>query len=702
MANFEYFLDKDENKCAPEFKEFKAEEYKKPSEFFQKAPEAAPQRYESFSEKDGNLSSGQKKGDKEKGEKEKTRTKLKRVLDSISKTVAKATTTVVGVAAVGVGAVIALSPLFTPSEPIKEPEPISVSLVDFDVGGNYMLYELDVSGLQKSSDYDILISGGQDKLVYDDVTNGTNREFVLGLSASQSYTLSVIEKTEGGNFVHYEKEFSTNGTEIISDTFQATLETPSMSDITVEWHEDKNTVILPALFSPHADTNYKYRVSLTDKQGGVVSSYEGHEGATTLDIPLDVDEISVVYEAIYDTGYHEIVYSTEIKEENLILKAPEISFDDEKKLLYAGYYDLTYTVSSTIPNLESYESLTVTVNGVEYEAYFTQSDINNKMIFTVEFTDPVDEFDVEATLILSGAYGGNKRTVTYTKHYVNELEFYDEAYYSKYNNAVEFRFLHSEIGGYVIIKNELTLTEERIDTEYHSYPFSDAARYTYALYNKSGERLTEEKTVNFESIELPSYTFDYTNPGEVISTINEDSTLNFYFDTNFSSVDPSVYYEITMSGAGDDYVFTSREQFLAVEGLPNAQYALKFRVLYEYEGSLYELYSVVPSGTTYFPSYLSIGYTLLDDKTVQFEFYSSIVIDGEIKITLDGDEYSFTQSELEYDGYNYTLTLSTSKDAIQGFELTAITYYTGINDYIFEQYKDQIKGTQFATETITY
>ena len=49
MANFEYFLDKDENKCAPEFKEFKAEEYKKPLEFFQKAPEAAPQRYESFS-----------------------------------------------------------------------------------------------------------------------------------------------------------------------------------------------------------------------------------------------------------------------------------------------------------------------------------------------------------------------------------------------------------------------------------------------------------------------------------------------------------------------------------------------------------------------------------------------------------------------------------------------------------------------------
>ena len=166
MANLEYFLDKDENKSAPEFKEFKAEEYKKPLEFFQKAPEAAPQRYESFSEKDSNPSKRREKGDKEKGENEKTRTKLKRVLDSISKTVAKATTTVVGATAVGVGAVIALSPLFTP-EPIKEPDPSSVSLVDFDVGGNYMLYELDVSGLQKNADYDILISGGQDKIVYD-------------------------------------------------------------------------------------------------------------------------------------------------------------------------------------------------------------------------------------------------------------------------------------------------------------------------------------------------------------------------------------------------------------------------------------------------------------------------------------------------------------------------------------------------------
>lgn len=705
MSNKEYFSDFWENKSAPEFKEFKAELYEKKNEFFSGVGEIKSFDFESFDHTpvENKIDEVKKKEKRARAEseKKKTRTRLQKILDNVSKTATKVASTVVGVAAVGVGAVVALSPLFSPSVP--EPSPISVSLVDLDVGGNFLSYEIDVSGLQKDTDYDILVSSNNKTIAYDEVINGTNKEFVVGLNPNEKYTLSVVEKSSDESFVHYEKEFTTNDTEIIKESFQATLEIPDINSVTVEWHDDKNTISLPATFSPATDENYRYRVSLTDQSGNVLSSYTGSDGSISLDAPLDAKEVTVTYETLYDTGKHEVIYSTEKLSETLLLEAPKILLSDEKTLIDIGYYAIEYGITTRLDEFEIYENFSVVINGVDHSPIFSPSVINGKDAIFLEFSDPVDEFDLEATLTMRGAYGGNPRTVTLKKHYVNELEFYDEVYYSKLYDTVEFELLHSKVGGYVLIKDLLLGTEEQITSASHSYPFTGDHKYSYALYDKEGKMISEEKTVSFAPFSAPEYTFNYCNPGEVIYTLNEDGTLNFYFETNFSSSDPNAYYEITLSSSVKSYTFRSTEALLKVEDLPNDEYGLNFKIFTtDASGTAYEFYNVTPSGTTgiYPESYIS--YNFIDDKTLKLSFGSDLALDGDIYLTLNGREYVFSKDELVLDGYNNILTVTSDDERIDSFELTVYTYVRSINDELYQKYAKEIKGTPYVKIIITY
>lgn len=706
MSNKEYFSDYWENKSAPEFKEFKAELYEKKNEYFSGANEIKNFDFESFDHipaaKESNEEEKRKKRKAAQGEKKKARTRLQKILDNVSKTVTKVASTVVGVAAVGVGAVVALSPLFSPTPPEKEVTPISVSLVDIDVGGNFMSYELDVSGLEKNSDYDIVVSSKNQTEIHNEVISGTNRDFLLGLNENEKYTLAVIEKADGERYVHYEKKFITSDDRIIENEFQALLEIPSESSITVEWGEDKNTISLPSTFSPAQDPNYRYRVSLKDQNGEVIASYTGADGSVSLDIPLDTKEVSVTYETLYDTGKHELIYSSKELEKKFNLEAPKILLSDEKVLIDIGYYAIEYSITSELADIESYENFTVTVNGVDFSPPFSPSVINGRDVIFLEFTDPVDEFDIDATLTMKGAYGGNERTVKMSKHYVNEREFYDNVYYSKLYDSVEFELLHSEVGGYVLIKDLSLGTEEHITASSHSYPFAGDNRYSYALYDKDGNRISEEKTVSFAPFTTPEYTFNYCNPGEVIYTLNEDGTINFYFATNFSSSDPTAYYEITLLSSFRSYVFRSTEAFLKAENLPYDTYGLNFKIFAtDSSGSSYEFYNVTPSGTTgiYAESYVS--YDFVDDKTLKLKFSSELKFNGDIHLMLNGKEHVFTQDDFVTEGYNNTITV-TDDNAISSFELTAHTYVKSINDDIYNQYAEQIKGTPYIKITITY
>lgn len=695
MSNIEHFNGVELNRSAPEYKEFKAELYNRPAEFAVNVPEMKINSFESFDDqnsvpvKDNNKSKASDKSDKKS-----TRKRVQSIFESISKTVAKVSTTVVGVAAVGVGAVVALSPLFSPSAPPTG----GASLNDITVGGNYLGYELNVFELEDNVDYDIVVASDNHRIVKDEVDEGINKDFIIGLNTDTEYTISLVSKRDNQSTVHYESSFTTNKTSIIHDSYQASLEIPLFDDITVEWKNDENIINIPTVFTPHTDENYRYRVSLIDKNNHIIDSYEGIDSGISLSAPLNIDDVHIFYEELYDAGENDHLYKNE-KSEKIILKAPQLYLSDNKQLLDPGIYKIEYGLFTELEEMETYSNIKIYINGEEHDLTL-EPNIQN--VFYAEFYTPTQAFDVEAIVTFNGAYGGNPRTITARKQYVNQLEFYDKAYYSAIYNTVEFKFIHSEINGYVLIKDKLNSTEEQITSSSHYYSFTGDCEYTYALYDQNGTMLTEEKSISFKNQTLPSeYSFNSLNPTDVVATTNDDNTINLYFDTGFNCDNPNVFYRIIISGL-NEYVFESRDRLAKFEGIPLDQYGLKFDIVYLGESNEeYHIANLTPSGTIDTDNSPSVNYSLIDNKTLQVSFSMAIDVYGEFIVKINGRDYVCNASELVTDEYNHKryLTLSVDED-ISTIEITSYIKYITAYDYILTDFKDEIKGTPYF-KTIT-
>lgn len=704
MSSLEYYSDSWENKSAPEYKEFKAELYEKKNEYFSGAPEVKRFDFESFDHSPIDKKSedeDKKKKISQVKQKEKTRTRLQKILDNVSKTATKVATTVVGVAAVGVGAVIAISPLFSPSKPT----PIDVSLNDFVVGGNYAAYELEISELSPDIDYDIVISDGKDEFINEEVLNGTNSELVVGLDTDTKYTLSVVSKENGERAVHYEKAFKTNGTQIIHDEYQAVFKEPQFNDVTVEWLSEENKFTIPIHFESHSDPNYRYRVSLLDENQGVISSYIGAESNVSLSAPSSCERAFILYEPIYYADGFEYSYSSKRSPE-FYLAPPEIILGD-KQLSEPNSYRINYKISTELHN-ELYNDIFFTANGEDAgQGYIWE--INEYNSHVVSFSEPTLEFDLEATVTYEAPYGGNLRTVTAKRSYKNELEFTDKAYYSFENGEAVFSFNYSNADGYVLLRNESSATEENLDFGTYYYPLSSQTAYTYALYSGDGQRLSEEKTVSFTPLDTkPSYDFNYLNPSDLLITYNDDGTINIYNDTKFSCDDPNVYYEIYYRSVSHEYVCESRRPFVGCENLEYGSYSVEYRIIYSDEsGAKYELQQIVPSGDVH-PSINShVRLNTPNSSTVIFEF-NDLIYNGDIIATVDGKEYVFTGDDIKPSEhsdnmlpYCYIITVDELIGSEQMLNISA-RYNSYTQNKMLESYENEIKGSPFATQTLYF
>ncbi|MBR2944776.1 MAG: hypothetical protein IKC16_06795 [Clostridia bacterium] len=704
MSSLEYYSDSWENKSAPEYKEFKAELYEKKNEYFSGAPEVKRFDVESFDHSPINKKSedeDKKKKISQVKQKEKTRTRLQKILDNVSKTATKVATTVVGVAAVGVGAVISLSPLFSPSKPT----PIDVSLNDFVVGGNYAAYELEISELSPDIDYDIVISDGKDEFINEEVLNGTNSELVVGLDTDTKYTLSVVSEENGERAVHYEKAFKTNGTQIIHDEYQAVFKEPQFNDVTIEWLSEENKFTIPIHFESHSDPNYRYRVSLLDENQGVISSYIGAESNVSLSAPSSCERAFILYEPIYYADGFEYSYSSKRSPE-FYLAPPEIILGD-KQLSEPNSYRINYKISTELHN-ELYSDIFFIANGEDAgQGYIWK--INEYNSHFVSFSEPTLEFDLEATVTYEAPYGGNLRTVTAKRSYKNELEFTDKAYYSfEYGEAV-FSFNYSNADGYVLLRNESSATEEKLAFGTYYYSLSSQTAYTYALYSGDDQRLSEEKTVSFTPLDTkPSYDFNYLNPSDLLITYNDDGTINIYNDTKFSCDDPNVYYEIYYRSVSHEYVCESRRPFVGCENLEYGSYSVEYRIIYSDEsGAKYELQRIVPSGDVH-PSINSyVRLNIPNSSTVIFEF-NDLIYNGDIIATVDGKEYVFTGDDIKPSEhsdnilpYCYIITVDELIGSEQMLNISA-RYNSYTQNTMLESYENEIKGSPFATQTLYF
>ena len=120
--------------------------------------------------------------------------------------------------------------------------------------------------------------------------------------------------------------------------------------------------------------------------------------------------------------------------------------------------------------------------------------------------------------------------------------------------------------------------------------------YTVYLTNEDGDVLSNEASVTVRTdleIEAPEYSFQYSNPGDINVTYNDDGTINVYLDTKFECDDTSVYYQITLG----IYRYVSQEPIARIEGLPDDTYPIHYDICVEVDGMLYSVWRMTPSGS---------------------------------------------------------------------------------------------------------
>ena len=215
------------------------------------------------------------------------------------------------------------------------------------------------------------------------------------------------------------------------------------------------------------------------------------------------------------------------------------------------------------------------------------------------------------------------------------------------------------------------------------YSTAEPIVYTMYLTNEDGDVLSNEVSVSVDtSVELvaPDYSISCPNPGEVLVTYNDDGTINIYIDTLFESSSDDIYYQVTVG----DIRYTSRDQVVRIEHIPDVSYALKYDVCVDIDGVQYSIFRTVPSGMAnesyfYFQSDLADGILRLQlYKDAMYIDLNSVVL-----ITSSGDRIMLSESDFVYNEEYGTYDVEVALDpytAHVAMQVMANPYHNGIDD----------------------
>jgi hypothetical protein len=169
--------------------------------------------------------------------------------------------------------------------------------------------------------------------------------------------------------------------------------------------------------------------------------------------------------------------------------------------------------------------------------------------------------------------------------------------------------------------------------------------YVYYVIDASGQKLVEEKSITVDDSVSGEYEFSYVNPGDIITSLNDDGTYNAHIETDFYSLDVDVYYKITLGFNELEYTFTT--PVATIENLTK-NYGIRYAVCKKVNGVEYELEVVVPSGSIdkSFYNYGSISV----DYTAEYVYMNigATLADGSVikAIGDNGEEIIITQDQI--------------------------------------------------------
>lgn len=301
-------------------------------------------------------------------------------------------------------------------------------------------------------------------------------------------------------------------------------------------------------------------------------------------------------------------------------------------------------------------------------------------------------------------YGENAQALTFTPFACDLTEqFTADVMVNTMTNSV-LLYLKGMTGGgtYVNVLDPQTSTvilKEELyeDTHYIEVPYveGDPILYTVFLTNETDEKTTNDFIIEADSTlqETGAYVFNYKNPSDVGITYNEDGTINVYIQTDFSTEDENLYYQIRL---GDTW-FTSREATFEAKGLVNKNYSLIYDICYDYNGIRYSIMTYNVSGTVNELDIQSvINASRLDDSTVELYIggwkthmtdFNSIRLVSSTGEIIQLSEADFTYNE-EYDEYSVRVTFNNPFDTVELYGICCpyVENMDGIENYAGELY----------------
>ncbi len=679
MANKEFYSS-DEFKSAPEYKRFEAEVYKKPNEFKNTAPEFADNGPESkFTTPPSEETEKAKKP-------ENKRLRAVKSFRQFSETATKVLGTATGTIAAAATVVIVCSTIFAPSPTAK--------MHSFEVGANYVIYSLELSDLDEDIDYDIVISNPYDSFVHKDVHVGLNENYVVGLRAFQSYTLSLVGKGDGasGTVTYYEKTFYTDPDKAwVDEHYDAWFEASTLDETSVIWGETEHELVLPVFFEAEWDSGFGYHAILLNERNEEVARYEGVESSPVFVVDADVGKLSVRYEKVRLLEGTDFVYETYLSDGEIDLTPTTVELSQTVELIAHNSYRIPYRVNGSLGENPDYYFVPY-VNGQETGddvwELFTDKE-NSAYVYLTEYPE---EFSFYLELCYYAPYGNQFRTVRSNELvYRPETQLIVDGYVTHVNSSMlifDFGY-HAPSGSYVSIVDEETGEETKFYGGTFELPVQRNERYsfTYALTDENGKLLTERQRLDVDtSVALGGYQISPRNPGELLVTKNPDGTCNLFIDLNFSSDDANVYYEITVVASATPYVYRSKENFAVIKNLPEDLYSVRYDVYYDTgDGQKHMIYNYFPSGTT---EHLPWDHSFTqEDSTLNVTISEKILFRDELTVRFDnGKTHNFRKEDMQLiDGeYVYSLELP------EGAYNAVLIYYGNKAKEAYELHAEQL------------
>lgn len=663
MNNGEFYLSREENYIG-ENKRFPAEIYKKVIEDNPLGKEKADLGKEitTLQEKK------RIKGNKEKD----SRGFVEKVFKSIKGVATTAT--------VATSAIVITSTIITSS--------ISANLVNLDVGGNYVEYEIEISDINDENCF-LVVSGTDETITEKEIQeNGVYKGRVEGLKPEWEYTISVVSRDNVlGEITHFQHKLQTQKhTEYAPDpppnSYTGLYENPIIDEKAINWASRQMTV--PIVFEKIED-KYYYKLIVEDENGNVLQEIKGNDNMSAM---VNVLENTSTYKFTFQ------IFGVGEAEEVLILSQDLGIYQIiQPKAMVKAISPIGQNLLRIEFESQGVENLALQIEAgdevTRIELSPTQVSLGYIDVSTLETSTKIKATPImifEDYTVLNQPFEADLEGVLEIEPFVNLKDNSLILYIKAITNGATY--LHVE-----------SLQDETITGNYGFYSGRATVGYemqgeiacTMYLVGQDGERLSDDATVvvnTAQELIKPEYVMNYVNPGNMGVTYNDNETINLYIQTNFECEDESYYYQIEVG----EYMIKSRDKVAIIRNLPNESYPIRYSVCFDKDGNQYVIETVTPSGTaneSRFPGMIS-----LVDNSLTITIYDSRYVDlNSIRlITSYGEEIQVSENDFTLnEGQDYVAVIEFETSPEHVITYAMISPYPVTGEYEGSLYTQYIK-----------